>query len=53
MQWEILINEGGAVNLVGKEGDIEIEIIANIRRSASIIYLEELHFRRITVANWA
>src|SRR5436309_2382001 len=46
MRWTIAINEGGAVNLVGKAGILEIEVIANMRRVGETIHLSETHFAR-------
>ena len=46
MQWTIPINEGGAVNLVGRAGNHEIEVIANMRRVGNTIHLDRLHFTR-------
>jgi hypothetical protein len=46
MQWTIPINEGGAVNLVGRAGSLEIEVIANMRRVGNTIHLDGLHFTR-------
>jgi hypothetical protein len=46
MNWEIPINEGGAINAVGKAGNIEIEIIGNMSRSGNTITLEGVHFTK-------
>src|SRR4051794_2019126 len=46
MEWEIPIAEGGAVNLVGKAGNIQIEAIANMARAGSTINLDGLHFSK-------
>jgi len=48
MQWSIPINEGGAVNLVGRAGNLEIEIIANMRKVGNILHLDGTHFTRNT-----
>ncbi|MFO0811058.1 MAG: RHS repeat-associated core domain-containing protein [Gemmataceae bacterium] len=46
MGWRIPINEGGAINAVGKAGNIEIEIIANMSRTGKTITLDGIHFTK-------
>ncbi len=46
MEWKIPINEGGAINAVGKAGGTEIEIIANMSRTRTTITLDGLHFTK-------
>ena len=46
MEWTILLNEGGAINALGKTGDIEIEIIATMTRTGNTIALDGLHFTK-------
>lgn len=46
MSWDIPINEGGAVNLVGRTGEIEIEVIANMSRQGKTIILDGVHFTK-------
>jgi hypothetical protein len=46
MDWEIPINEGGTINAVGKVGDVEIEIIADMSRSGNTVTLDGLHFNK-------
>jgi hypothetical protein len=46
MEWKIPINEGGAVNAVGKAGNIEIEIIGQMSRSGKTITLDGVHFTK-------
>ena len=46
MEWKIPINEGGTINAVGKVGDIEIEVIANLSRTGNKIILEGAHFTK-------
>jgi len=47
MEWKIPINEGGAINAVGKAGNIEIENIGNMRRTGNTITLDSAHFTKI------
>jgi hypothetical protein len=46
MQWTILLNEGGAINLLGEAGNLEIEVIASMRHVGNTIHLDGLHFTR-------
>jgi hypothetical protein len=46
MVWKIPISEGGAINAIGKAGNIEIEIIANMSRTGNTITLEGVHFTK-------
>jgi hypothetical protein len=46
MHWTIPINEGGAINLVGNAGNLEIEVIAEMRRIDDTIHLHGTHFTR-------
>jgi hypothetical protein len=46
MEWTILLNEGGAINALGKTGAIEIEIIANMMCIGNTITLDGLHFTK-------
>jgi hypothetical protein len=46
MKWEIPISEGGAVNLVGRSGEVEIEVIANMNRQGNRIILDKAHFTK-------
>jgi hypothetical protein len=46
MRWDIPINEGGTVNLVGRAGEVEIEIIANMSRQGNTIVLDGAHFTK-------
>jgi hypothetical protein len=46
MDWEIPIEEGGAINAIGTAGVIEIEIIAAISRDKDTITLDGVHFTK-------
>jgi hypothetical protein len=46
MDWIIPIEEGGAINAVGRANDVEIEIIAKVSRERDTIILEGLHFTK-------
>ena len=46
MEWEIPISEGGAVNLIGRSGAIEIEVIAGMSRQDDAIVLDQAHFTK-------
>ena len=46
MEWKIPIDEGGAINAVGKVGEIEIEIIANKSCTGHTITLDAAHFTK-------
>lgn len=46
MEWTLPINEGGAINAIGRAGGTEIEIIAGMRRVGNTIHLDGLHFTK-------
>ena len=46
MDWKIPIEEGGAINAIGRVGVVEIEIIAGIHRETDTITLDGLHFTK-------
>ncbi len=46
MEWTLPINEGGAINAIGRAAGTEIEIIAGMRRVGNTIHLDGLHFTK-------
>ena len=46
MDWQLPINEGGAVNAIGRIGGTEIEVIGNMRRIDNAIHLDGVHFTK-------
>jgi hypothetical protein len=44
--FKTLIDEGGAVNFLARQGATEVEVIANVSRVGNTIKLEGLHFTK-------
>jgi hypothetical protein len=51
MQWTIPIDEEGAVDLIGRDGELEIEVIATMRRTEDTVFLDGAHFTRNSGGN--
>ena len=46
MDWRLAINEGGAVNAIGRAAGTEIEIIAGMRRAGNTIHLDGVYLTK-------